>query len=282
MRTTLFPISYLLTIGALLLSACNLPDNSVAGGVPSPTEQTGTTATGTVELTTTQTKVAVTQTSTMTATETPLPEPSSTPTLEIPIAEVVRESNCRVGPAGNYHLVATYQVGQKLEIVAKDLGGGYWFIRNPEKSEEQCYLLAQNIKITGDTSALPKFTPQPSPTAAPYFNVSFKKFDACKGEEFALFVVENVGSIPFRSAYIKVTDQRANKSVEQALSAFDQIVGCVLAKNIAPLDPGATGYVTSPPFKWKVNEDKLRAVIMLCTEKNLKGICVTQNIDVKK
>ena len=125
MRTTLFPISYLLTIGALLLSACNLPDNIVAGGAPSPTKRSGTTATGIVELTTTQTEVAVTQTSTMTATETPLPEPSSTPTPEIPIAEVVRESNCRVGPAGNYHLVATYQVGQKLEIVAKDLGGGY-------------------------------------------------------------------------------------------------------------------------------------------------------------
>jgi len=31
-----------------------------------------------------------------------------------------------------------------------------------------------------------------------------------------------------------------------------------------------------------VNENKLRAAIMLCTEKNLKGICVTQNIDVKK
>jgi len=129
---------------------------------------------------------------------------------------------------------------------------------------------------------LPKFTPQPSPTAAPYFKVSFKKFDTCKGEKFATFVVENIGSIPFRSAYVKVIDQKVNKSVEQALNAFDLMAGCVLAKNIAPLDHGATGYVSSPPFKWAVNENKLRAAIMLCTEKNLKGICVTQNIDVKK
>lgn len=282
MRTTFFSLFYLLTIGALILSACNLPGNSVPAEISSPTEPSATTATATVELTTTHTEVAVPGTPSLTATETPLPEPSATPTAEIPIAEVVRESNCRVGPAGNYDLVATYQIGQKLEIVAKDLGAGYWFIRNPEKDEEQCYLLAQNIKITGDTSALPKFTPQPSPTSAPYFKVNFKKFDACKGEKFATFVVENVGSVPFRSAYIKITDQKVNKSVEQALNAFDQIVGCVLAKNIAPLDPGATGYVTSPPFKWTVNENKLRAAMMLCTEKNLKGTCVTQNIDVKK
>ncbi|HEX9389157.1 MAG TPA: hypothetical protein VF918_22720, partial [Anaerolineales bacterium] len=217
-----------------------------------------------------------------TATETPVPEPSETATPEAPKAEVVRETNCRLGPAGNYDLVAKYQVGQMLEVTAKDLGAGYWFVQNPEKPEEQCYLLGQNIKISGDTSTLPKFTPQPSPTSAPYFNVSFKKFDSCKGEDFALFVVENTGSVPFRSAYIKVIDQKANKSVEQALNAFDQIVGCVLAKNIAPLNSGATGYVTSPSFKWTVNRDKLRAVIMLCTEKDLKGSCVTQTIDVKR
>jgi hypothetical protein len=282
MRNIFFSLIYLLTSGALILSACNLPANSLVPEVSSPTEQPATNAPPTIELTTTQTKVVVTQTPTIAASETPLPDPSATPTPEVPVAEVVRESNCRVGPAGNYDLVATYQVGQKLEIVAKDLGGGYWFIKNPEKHEEQCYLLAQNIKINGDTSALPKFTPQPSPTAAPYFKVNFKKIDICKGEKFATFVVENVGSVPFRSAYIKVSDQKVNKSVEQALNAFDQIVGCVLAKNIAPLDPGATGYVTSPPFKWTVNENKLRAAVMLCTEKNLKGTCVTQNIDVKK
>jgi len=235
-----------------------------------------------MELTSTPTEVADTKTPTMTATQTPLPEPSATSTVEVPIAEVVRQTNCRVGPAGNYDLVASYQVGQMLEIVAKDLGGGYWFVRNPKKPEEQCYLLAQSITISGDTSALPKFTPRPSPTAAPYFNVTFKKFDSCKGEDFALFVVENTGSIPFRSAYIKVTDLKVNKSVEQALNAFDLIAHCVLAKNIAPLDPGGTGYVTSPPFKWAATNNKLRAVIMLCTEKNLKGTCVTQAVNVNK
>jgi hypothetical protein len=282
MRKTFFLLFCVLTIGVFILSACNLPANSAPAEVSSLTEQSLTTATATIELTPTQAEATVTQTPDMTATETPLPEPSVTATPEIPSAEIVRESNCRVGPAGNYMLVAKYQVGQKLEIIAKDLGGAYWFVRNPEKPEEQCYLLAQNIKINGDISALPKFTPQPSPTAAPYFNVSFKKFDTCKGERFATFVVENIGSIPFRSAYVKVLDQKVNKSVEQALNAFDLMAGCVLAKNIAPLDHGATGYVSSPPFKWAVNENKLRAAIMLCTEKNLKGICVTQNIDVKK
>ena len=282
MRKPPFSFFYILAIGAMILSACNLPDRIATAEVSAPTEQPLTTATARVELTPTRTEVTATQTPALTATETPLPEPSATATPETPVAEVARQTNCRLGPAGNYELVATYQVGQKLDVVAKDLGAGYWFVKNPEKPEEQCYLLAQNIKISGDTGALPKFTPPPSPTAAPYFKVSFKKFDTCKGDDFALFMVENTGSVPFRSAYIKVIDQKVNKSVEQALNAFDLFVGCVLAKNIAPLDPGAIGYVTSPPFTWTVTTNKLRAAMMLCTEKNLRGTCVTQNIDVKK
>ncbi len=281
MRTTLFHLFCLLTVVLAILSACNLPIGSATAESTPTIESFTPTMVATIESTATPTSQA-TETLTVTATETPVPEPSETATPEAPKAEVVRETNCRLGPAGNYDLVAKYQVGQMLEVTAKDLGAGYWFVQNPEKPEEQCYLLGQNIKISGDTSTLPKFTPQPSPTSAPYFNVSFKKFDSCKGEDFALFVVENTGSVPFRSAYIKVIDQKANKSVEQALNAFDQIVGCVLAKNIAPLNSGATGYVTSPSFKWTVNRDKLRAVIMLCTEKDLKGACVTQTINVKK
>ncbi|MCI0550489.1 MAG: hypothetical protein L0287_06015 [Anaerolineae bacterium] len=280
MRTTVFQLFCLLTTAVLVVSACNLPSSNATSEIAPQTEQSTANATVTIELTATQTQVVPTETVTVTATETPLPEPSATATIEVPVAEVVRESNCRIGPAGNYDLVATYQPGQMLEIVAKDLGAGYWFVRNSEKPEEQCYLLAQNITISGDTSALPKFTPRPSPTAAPYFNVDFKKIDTCEGEDFALFDVENVGSVPFRSYYIKVTDQKVSKSVEQVLNAFDLRVRCVLAKNIAPLNPGEAGYVYSPQFKWAATGNKLRAVIMLCTEKDLKGTCVTQSLDM--
>ena len=281
MRTTLFQILSLLTSGALILSACNMPGDNAAPENTPQIEQSTATAIPTIEITATDTEVIATETPTVTPTETPVPEPSATTTPEPVLAEVVRESNCRLGPAGNYDLVATYQVGQKVEIVAKDLGGGYWFVKNPEKPEDQCYLLGQNITISGDTSVLPQFTPRASPTAAPYFNVTFKKLDHCKDYDFALFTLENTGSVPFRSAYIKVTDQKVNRSVEQAVSAFDLYNGCVLAKNIAPLDPGGTGYLTSPPFKWSVAGHKMRAVIMLCTEKALKGTCITQSVDVK-
>lgn len=263
----------LLTIGVLILSSCNMP------GAETPTATSASTSTHTSAPTATDTAIS---TITFTPTETLTPEPTVTTTPQVVMAKVGRETNCRIGPAGNYTLVATYQDGQMLEVVANDLGGGYSFVINPDNPEEQCYLLTNNIVISGDTAVLPKYTPLPSPTAAPYFNVSFKKFETCGGEDYAIFDVENAGSVAFRSFYIKVTDQKVDRSVEHVVNAFDQWTGCIIARDISPLGRGETGFVHSPHFKWNVNADNLQAVIMLCTEKNLTGTCVTQVIDVKK
>lgn len=267
-------IYYLLIIGVLILSSCNMP------GSVAPTETVQPTSTinveGTAAIADAQTKQAEPiDTPTFTSTETPLPEQSSTSTPEVVTAKVGRETSCRIGPAGNYTLVDTYQDGQILEVVANDLGAGYSFVRNPDNPEEQCYLLTNNIVISGDTSILQKYTPLPSPTAAPYFDVSLKKTDTCQGEDYAIFTVENAGSVAFRSFYLKVTDQKADRSVEHVVNAFDLWTGCIIARDIAPLGGGETGYVYSPHFKWNVNKDNLQAVIMLCTEKNQTGTCVT-------
>jgi hypothetical protein len=278
MRKTFSTSFYLLIIGVFVLSSCNMPGTNSAAEITASPEQ----PTATIELTATQTDAILTDTPTATATATMTPEPSATFTPEIPKAEVIHQSNCRVGPGGNYDLVAIYEIGQKLEVVAQDLGNGFLFVKNPDKPEDQCYLLAKNITVTGDTTTLPKYTPQPSPTLMPDFSATFKKFEPCNGEDYAIFVVVNTGSAPFKSAYIKITNPKLNKSVEQGLGAFDLHVGCVLAKDIWPLDPGGTGYVNSPVITWPKVGNKLLVVIMLCTEKNLKGTCPVQNIELKQ
>jgi len=80
---------------------------------------------------------------------------------------------------------------------------------------------------------------------------------------------------------VKVTDQKKQQSVEQSLNAFDLYEGCIVAKNIAPLLPGGTGYVQSLPFKWDPRPNKQVAIIMLCTEQGLKGTCVTKTLEFR-
>ena len=209
--------------------------------------------------------------------------PTETPTLTpVPIfAEVMKETNCRSGPGNHYDLLATFQAGVKLEVEARDLGGGFIFVKNPDKPDSPCYILANNVTLSGDTSILPQYTPLPSPTSAPAFTATFKKFDLCKGNVYAQFVIQNTGSVPFRSAYIRVTNTRNNDVAEQAMDAFDLTTACIIAKNIAPLNAGATGYLSSDVFKTDPRGSKLRAVIQACTEKGLKGTCVTVSLEIK-
>jgi hypothetical protein len=283
-RTSFFQLSVLPVILIFAAMACNLPVSRSTPEGPAQHLQQITEASATPDPAAMQTKpveLLPTETSTTAPIDTPPQQPSATAAREAPKAKINRETNCRLGPGGMYDLVATYQSGQMLDVLATGLAQGYWFVQNPEKPEEQCYVMAQNVTISGDVSALPKFTPQPSPTPPPYFEAKFKKIDTCNGKRFVNFSVENTGNIDFRSVYIKVTDTKANKSVEQALNVFDLYVGCTLAKNIFPLDPGETGYVPSAAFTWNIHEDKLQAVIMLCTEKDLKGVCVTRALNIK-
>lgn len=276
MYTKSFPLFCLLMIGILALSSCNVPGLVAPTATPTLTSTSTRTPTATATITDTPTVIP-------TATETLTPTLAPTATPVVIMAMVQRESNCRIGPAGNYDLMAKYQVGDELELVANDLGAGYIFVMNPANPEEQCYMLKQNLKIDKDvdTSILPKFTPLPSPTAVPYFEISLKGWDKCDGKDYVVFDVENVGSSQFRSVYIKVIDDKTGKSVESAYNAFDLRVGCVLAKNIAPLNPGGTGYVRSDEFNWNAREGDLRAIVMACTEQALKGTCVTRVVELK-
>lgn len=271
MRHPVHFFAALLIVSLLLLTACNLP--TAASPTPQPPISTFT-ASPLPPPTATASPLP-----TLLPSATPLPSATFTPV--IPLAEVQKESNCRVGPAGNYELVATYPAGQKLEVIANDLGAGFLFVRNLEQPEEHCWILAANLALSGEVAALPQFTPPPSPLPAPAFSASYKNIYLCKTDMSFAFIIQNTGGSAFRSAYIKASDLKTGKSTEQALNAFDLWADCVVAKNIAPLTPGATGYLYTLPFKTDVRGHTLQIVIMACTEQNLKGECATETLQIK-
>jgi hypothetical protein len=252
---------------------------------PAPTSAITALAPTETEPTTESPTATMTATPEVTATITLTLEPSVTATLEAaesPTGKVTKETNCRKGPGSIYGLVVTFQSGTTVQILARDLGGGYVYVQNPDKPEEGCWILEANVTVSGDVTPLPAFTPPPTPSPAPDFTVSFKKFDACSGSPFAVFEVVNTGGFQFRSAYVRVTDLKTGAVTENSLNAFDIVVGCIVAQNIAPLKPGGTGYLQSDKFKKNPGGDKLRATFHLCTEQNLKGACVDQALDFIK
>ena len=292
MLPKIFRIYYSIIALVLMTFACSLPvaANSTPEAESTETPQLSVTTipvSSTVEVISPTDTPTVTMVPTLSISKTPtLPvgvvlTETPTPTQELVTAQVMRETNCRTGPGPHYDLVATYQIGARLQVIARDLGGGFIFTQNPEKSDEQCYILENNVKISGNTDVLPQITPLASPTAAPNFSATFKKFDLCKGNVYAQFIIQNTGSVTFRSAYIKVINLRNNDSTEKVVNAFDLTTGCIIAKNIAPLDPGAIGYLSSDTFIKDPRGNKMKAIIQVCTEKNSKGTCINSVVDIK-
>jgi hypothetical protein len=267
----------------LAMLACNI---NVPGGAatstPGPTTEIGKdvpTATDTPLATETATLEPA-----LTPTETPTLEPSETSTPEPPLASLVKESNCRVGPGGGYDLVVILKKGDKVSVLGRDLGAGFVFVKpvvNLPEGTEGCWVLLTSLDVDGDVTPLPAFTPAPSPTIAPSFIAAYKGVDTCHSS-YIRFTIRNTGGVNFRSGFVIVTNLKTQEVTDEPLdpeleNGFALTAGCNFVKDIAILGPGQTGYMQSTVFtEGKPNQQKMRAVFKVCTEQFLKGACVTQ------
>jgi len=224
-----------------------------------------------------------------TATLAPSPTISLTPTITItptpavPMVSVSVDTNCRVGPGKIYKLVGALLVGEQTEVVARDPSGQYWYVRNPDRPGEFCWLWGQYATTSGNTGSLPVFTPPPtptftpSPTPNPSFAVSFREVDACVGW-FVEFTITNNGGVMFQSLSVTVTDNDTAETVSANYEKFEDWNGCLTAGAYEDLDPGDTGYTTSAPLTADPTGHSVSATLTLCSEPALGGTCFTKSL----
>lgn len=97
-----------------------------------------------------------------------LPEPTATqtptPTLSIPMITATRATNCRFGPSRAFDVLGYLLPGQKVEVRGRLSGGGWWYIQNPDRPTQSCWVWDQTTEVEGDVSPLPFITPPPTPT----------------------------------------------------------------------------------------------------------------------
>lgn len=98
-------------------------------------------------------------------TETPEPTVAATATPSVPNVSVSVNTNCRTGPGRAYDYRGALLIGETEEVVARSTVPDYWYITNPDRPGEFCYLWGRYATVSGNTEALPELTPLPSPTA---------------------------------------------------------------------------------------------------------------------
>jgi hypothetical protein len=165
--------------------------------------------------------------------------------------------------------------GEVADVIAKSAVQNFWYIVNPENPDEHCWLWGEYATVEGDTSTLPIYTPEPSPTPKIGFTVYHYGFYEC-GEDFVVLTVVNDSATTFMSASTRVDD------ISEFLLLHSRIDRHPFAKvpqdcppdhgNFFP--PGAAAYIVLPLKSFTGGNDAM-ATIKLCTEDYAGGDCVT-------
>jgi hypothetical protein len=282
-------IRRILFVGVLVLVilACNMP---VAIAPTSDPGAAYTSAAQTVAVAVNQTLVP-SFTSAPPASSTPpletfTPLPTLSPTLfftatsSIPLISVTVDTNCRIGPGKVYDLLGGLFVGQTAEVYGKNPGNNYWYIRLPDNPGIYCWVTGQYATIVGNTALLPVFTPPPTPTPAPSFEVAFTGLDTCVGWWVEL-KLKNTGPVAFKSMSVSVKDLDTSTTLTDYENGFININGCLTSNSISSLDPGESFTISTPAFVYDPNNHKMRVNISLCTLINQGGECISTTINFK-
>jgi len=92
------------------------------------------------------------------------PRPTATPKSSgDPYLNVKQNSKCRGGPSQLYEEESFVYTGDRVKVVGKNPGGGWWLVYDPKKSRN-CWVFDGAGTIEGDKSRIPFVDPPPPPT----------------------------------------------------------------------------------------------------------------------
>jgi len=181
MNRKLLPLKVFLSLALLSLSQlfCGLP-----GQADNPTADTGAIETGiaatltaqAVSITPSVTIEQATQTSTLQPTQTESQQPAQTEPVipEAASISVNLDTNCREGPSGDYQKLGYLLPGQIAAVIGRNTTSTWWYIENPKKPGQYCWVWGEYATLHGDISALPVTTPPPPPLpVAGYVNTEY-------------------------------------------------------------------------------------------------------------
>ena len=227
-------------------------------------------------------------TSTSTETLSPTPDFTLTPVFTLtpalsPGAPQIRVSvptNCRVGPGPGYERVGILNVDEVSEVLGRNAAGTWWLIRNPDRSNQVCWLWGRYATVTGDTGGLPVPTSPPLPTPDAGFDVFSEGLDSCASIGWWLDInMENLGQTTFRSVAITMLDRDTGVSVTRRADGFTDRDGCSGSDTFDSLPPETDRVVSSPAFSYNPTGNRLRAAITLCSNTGQSGTCVTEEVN---
>ena len=236
-----------------------------------------------IELTSLAEQPTATHEPSRTPTATHTASPTETLTPEPVTIRVSAPTNCRLGPGVRYQRTGTLLIEETAEVIAQSSTPNFWYITNPDRPGDHCWLWGEYATVEGDAGVLPVFTPPPSPTPSPAFNMSLDGFFTCGGDEYVVFKIHNPTQITYMTAQRHLIDLDEGKDLYGP--ALDRHPFAPGPRDCPPgheneIYPDHVAYVYVP-LGGAESGHGIRAIIMVCTEDYLGGDCWVQAADFK-
>ncbi len=208
------------------------------------------------------------------------PPPLTTPSGPTINANI--NTNCRAGPSADYKVLGYLLENQVSEVHGHDNLQIWWYIENPEKSGEYCWVWSETTHVQGDISTLPIITPAPPPAPQEVsFTASFTGINSCGGKADHIFQINNgdtkLESMSLTLEVIYLDTPIFGPAIHNAPFMASNSE-CPPGADILP--PGATGYVGGGELSGvMVVGTTFRATIKLCSENDINGVCQTSTLE---
>jgi len=297
-----FNASLLLLSGMLVFSACNLPGTS-GGSSQLPPEAIYTSAAITLQAQLTanaaaqgaeETPTNPVPTDTLSPSpqpDTPTPTFTETPTLTPTSGTLMISAsvatNCRLGPSILYAPpVGVLAVGVQAEVHGRNDAGTWWYISNPSRPGQFCWVWGETTQVDGPSTSLPIITPPalpPTPTRTSTPGVTFTAaYDNVRdcGIRTAIFKLTNTGGEDLESMSLKIEDVNTSTVLFGPHTSDAPFMGtnseCPEGGDVFPI--GKTYYVGGSIGPGNSGHTA-RATIKLCTDDGLKDTCVEKVVE---
>jgi hypothetical protein len=206
------------------------------------------------------------------------------------------DTNCRTGPGADYPVVGYLVAGQQSTVFGKEASGNWWYIENPKKPAEYCWVWSETTVVTGDASGLPNLEAPPAPVAetkppqkgeppvppSASFTAGFQNTLYCNMQGYVTIRVTNNGGVAFYSATLTVTDLTRAMRVSGPTTGnavFHTTVGdCSPGDTVLPT--GATRFlIAACGVENCLDLGKAAVTVTLCSQANGQGSCKTDKIE---
>jgi hypothetical protein len=197
------------------------------------------------------------------------PTPTLTPTPEQLTAFIKKNTNCRLGPKDIYSLIHIFTNGDRVNVLAKNQEGTFWFVQDQDGDGIECWIWTEYAETEGNTENLPIITPPPEPPPIMDFVLSHK---STTGETNIHVYVRNTGNLALQSYKATFKDTVTSQTIVVSGNQFG---------TVAKVSVGNTGVVSSGQFSASTIDHNINVTVKACSEDGQAGKCLSKTISFK-